>query len=66
MRLHKLCATLTATAVAAIVSYPAFAQVATDGVCQNCDAAGTLPGPGILSLVVLGIAVAIGLARRHS
>lgn len=62
MRLHKLCATLIAT----VVSIPALAQVVpTDGVCETCDAVGTLPTPGILGLVVLGVVAAIGLARRY-
>ncbi len=64
MRLHKLLATLTATIVTAA---PALAQqIPTDGVCENCDAVGNLPGPGMLSLVVVGIVAAIGLARRRS
>jgi hypothetical protein len=68
MKLHKLYGMLMAAVGTAIWSLPALAFRELEDNAQDdaADLVHGLPGPGILSLVVIGIVAAVGIARRRS
>ncbi len=62
MKLNKIYLMVMTTVAAAMASYAALADVDAAPVGDNVNG---LPGPGIVSLVLLGIVAAVGIARRR-